>query len=180
MGWPLPHDFNEAVQNPASVFTDADLKASQVICGPTGMPLPRSGNFADVYQVRGSDAREWAVKCFTRSVTGLDSRYDKVSQALAKANLPFTIPFSYLTEGIRVAGRWMPIVKMEWVDGLQLNQFLRDNHARPAVLEGLLALWTRVAKRLHDSGLAHADLQHGNIMLIPGTKPGQISVRLID
>src|SRR6266540_545162 len=70
MNWPLPQDFNESVQNPATAFGDSDLKTGHTIVGPTGLPLPRSGNFADVYQIRAADSRNWAVKCFTRPVTG--------------------------------------------------------------------------------------------------------------
>src|SRR6476661_1124589 len=134
MSWPMPQDFNESIQNPSHAFNDPDLKASQPVVGPTGLPLPRSGNFADVYQLRGADGREWAVKCFTRPVAGLAERYAKVSEALAKAGLPFSIGFSFLGEGIRVGGAWRPVVKMEWVEGLLLNQVARENAGKPAVL----------------------------------------------
>jgi hypothetical protein len=180
MNWPLPADFNEAVQFPATAFRDPDLSAGQTVVGPTGLPLPRSGNFADVYQLRGADSREWAVKCFTRPVVGLDKRYERVTAALTAANLPFTIPFTFLSEGVRVSGRWLPAVKMQWVDGLQLNQFVRENVSRPAVLDGLFGMWVRLCSRLREAGLAHADLQHGNVLLVPGAKPGQFGLRLID
>ncbi len=114
-------DFNEAVQNPATAFSDADLKNGHTVVGPTGLPLPRSGNFADVYQVRASNGRDWAMKCFTHPVTGLEHRYRKIDDALKKAGLPFTIEFAYLKEGVMVHGGWHPALKMEWVDGLQLK-----------------------------------------------------------
>jgi hypothetical protein len=114
MSWPLPQDFNEAVQNPASVFSDPDLQAGEIVTGPHGLPLPHSGNFADVYQVLGPDGRNWAVKCFTRPVSGLGQRYAQVSATLAQADLPFTVPFQYLSNGIRVRGAWRPAIKMEW------------------------------------------------------------------
>src|SRR5438132_1652911 len=102
MRWPLPQDFNEAVQTPSEAFADPDLKAGRPVVGPTGLPLPRSGNFADVYQFLGADGRSWAVKCFTRPVSGLAERYARVAETLAKANLPFGVAFTYLAEGIRV------------------------------------------------------------------------------
>src|SRR5437868_6962548 len=126
MSWPLPQDFNEAVQTPALAFDDPDLKAGQPVVGPQGLPLPRSGNFADVYQVRGADGRDWAVKCFTRPVVGLDFRYQKVGDTLAHEKLPFTVPFTFLPKGILVGGEWRPAVKMEWVNGLLLNQCVRE------------------------------------------------------
>lgn len=180
MRWPLSQDFNEAVQCPGLAFTDPDLKTGQAVVGAQGLPLPRSGNFADVYQVRGAAGRDFAVKCFTRPVVGLDTRYEHVSRALAKANLPFAIGFTFLAEGIRVAGEWRPVVKMDWIDGLQLNQFVRENAGKPAALDGLLRAWVWTCKRLREAGIAHADLQHGNVLLVPGPKPGTVGLTLID
>jgi WD40 repeat protein len=180
MNWPLPTEFNEAVQTPSLVFADPDLKAGTPVVGATGLPLPRAGNFADVYQIRGADGRDWAVKCFTRPVTGLDERYQKVGEALAAAKLPFTVRFQFLADGIRVRGEKRPAVKMEWVDGLLLNQFVRDNAAKPAALDALLVIWVRMCRKLRELGIAHADLQHGNVLLVAGSRPGAFGVKLID
>ena len=180
MNWPLPQDFNEAVQNPATAFSDADLKAGHTVVGPTGLPLPRSGNFADVYQIRAANGRDWAIKCFTRPVTGLEQRYKKVDDALRKAGLPFTIDFTYLNEGVLVRGEWRPAVKMEWVDGLQLNQVVRDQAGSTKVLDALGQMWSRLCKKLRDTGIAHADLQHGNVLLVAGTRAGSYGLKLID
>ena len=137
MNWPLSHDFNEAVQNPPTAFADPDLKGGETVVGATGLPLPRSGNFADVYQVRGADGRDWAVKCFTRPVAGLAERYAQVSAALTAADLPFTVGFTFLPWGIRVGGAWRPAVKMEWVEGLLLNQMVREKADKPETLAKL-------------------------------------------
>ncbi|MCI0699924.1 MAG: hypothetical protein L0241_02440 [Planctomycetia bacterium] len=180
MSWPLSHEFNEAIQNPKIAFTDLDLKAGEAVVGAQGLPLPRSGNFADVYQLHGADGRDWAVKCFTRPVVGLAERYARVSEALAQANLPFAVGFSFLAEGIRVGGVWRPVVKMEWVEGLLLNQVIRENANRPAVLTALGQMWVKLCKRLREAGITHADLQHGNILLVPGSRPGSYGLKLID
>ena len=180
MSWPMSQDYNEAMQSPRLSFSDPDLKTGDTVVGAHGMPLPRSGNFADVYQLRGADGREWAVKCFTRPVTGLDERYGKISEALAEANFPFSVGFEFLAEGIRVGGVGRPIVKMEWVEGLLLNQVIRENAGRPTVLAALGQMWVKLCKRLREAGLAHADLQHGNVMLVPGSRPGAFGLKLID
>ncbi len=180
MSWPLPQDFNEAIQNPSSAFSDPELKAGQPIVGPQGLPLPRSGNFADVYQIRAGDGRDWAVKCFTRPVTGLEERYAKVEEALARAGLPFTVGFTFQTEGIRVRGQARPILRMEWVDGLLLNQVARDQAGTPKVLDALSQMWSRLARRLREARIAHADLQHGNVLLVPGSRSGSYGLKLID
>jgi hypothetical protein len=53
MSWPLSQDYNEAIQDPQNSFSDAELRASEIVCNALGIPMPRSGNFADVYEVRG-------------------------------------------------------------------------------------------------------------------------------
>ncbi len=180
MSWPLPQDFNEAIQNPAASFNDPDLLAAQPILGAQGLPLPRSGNFADVYQVRSPDGRDWAVKCFTRAVTGLEQRYTKISEALNKAGLPFTVSFTFLPSGIRVRGQWYPVVKMEWVEGLLLSQVVRDSADRAANLSTIGQMWGKLCQRLRESAIAHADIQHGNVLLVPGSRSGSYGLKLID
>src|SRR5262245_14882201 len=55
INWPLSQDYNEAIQSPVTNFADYDLRGGQAVVNTLGIPLPCSGNFADVYQVRGSD-----------------------------------------------------------------------------------------------------------------------------
>ena len=179
MPWPVSQDYNEAVQNPGTSFADDDLSQAAAVTNALGLPIPRSGNFADVYEFTRGDAR-WAVKCFTRPVQGLAERYDAISRGLHEARLPFSIEFKYLRQGVRVRGDWYPVLKMEWVEGFLLNQFVRDNLERPAVLDALCQIWVRMARRLRQAEVTHGDLQHGNVLLVPGSKATSLAVRLID
>jgi formylglycine-generating enzyme required for sulfatase activity len=180
MPWPLSQDYNEAIQSPAANFTDADLKKGEAATNALGIPMPYSGNFADVYQVRCPDDSRWAVKCFTREAPGLRERYQEISAHLKQARLPFTVDFTYLEKGIRVAGKWYPVLKMQWVEGLTLNQFVSQNLDKPAMLEALCQIWTRMATRLRAADVAHCDLQHGNILLAPGAGANSLALKLID
>ncbi len=180
MPWPLSQDYNEAIQSPATNFTDADLQKGETVANALGIPMPCSGNFADVYQVRCPDGSRWAVKCFTREAVGLRERYQEISAWLRRAKLPFTVDFSYLEQGIRVAGKWHPVLKMQWVEGLTLNQFVAQHLDKPAMLEALLQLWVRMGKYLRDAEVGHCDLQHGNVLLVPGSTPGALALKLID
>jgi PA14 domain-containing protein len=47
MAWPLSQDYNEAVQAPHLCFADDELRAGQAATNALGLPVPRSGNFAD-------------------------------------------------------------------------------------------------------------------------------------
>jgi hypothetical protein len=180
MAWPLSQDYNEAVQNPSSSFADAELCGGEPVLNAMGMPQPRSGNFADVYEFKGVSGARWAVKCFTREVPGLRERYAEISKFLLQAKLPFTVDFKYLDNGLRIRGQWYPVLKMQWVDGFLLNEFIRCNLDKPPLLDGLGQIWMRMGKRLYDAKIAHADLQHGNVILIPGSRNTALAVKLID
>jgi regulation of enolase protein 1 (concanavalin A-like superfamily) len=180
MSWPLSQDYNESIQDPRHSFGDAELKTGEAVTNPLGIPLPRSGNFADVYEVRCPSGSRWAVKCFTREVAGLRERYNEISKYLHQTNLPFMVDFQYLEEGIRVRGGWYPILKMQWVEGFVLNEFVRDNLDKKPILQAMSQIWLRMARRLRDAKLAHCDLQHGNVLLVPGSTANSLAVKLID
>ena len=155
MTWPLSQDYNEAIQSPES-FADPDLRRGEAATNALGMPMPCSGNFADVYEVHCPDGGSWAVKCFTRQVPGLRERYQEISRHLHQAKLPFTVDFTYLEQGIRIAGRWYPILKMQWVEGFTLNQFVRATSTSRPMLEALCRIWAQLARHLRDADIAHA------------------------
>jgi WD40 repeat protein len=181
MSWPLSQDYNEAIQDPATSFADAELRRGEPTLNALGLPWPRSGNFADVYEVTcHASGDKWAVKCFTRQVHNQAARYRLISRHLEAARLPFTVDFQYLTQGIRIHGQWYPILKMRWVEGLLLNEFVRTNLDKPALLHALGQIWLRMSRRLCEVGVGHCDLQHGNVILVPGSKTQSLAVKLID
>jgi hypothetical protein len=180
VAWPQPTDYNEAVQTPRLCFKDPELQAGEVVVDALDMPLPYSGNFADVYQIRGPNGQAWAVKCFTREVSSLQSRYQAISHHLKQGSPPFMVQFRYLTEGIRVGGKWYPVLKMDWVQGFTLNEFARLHAHKPHVMYRLAQMWVKLSLQLRRANMAHADLQHGNVLLVPGERASQLSMRLID
>ncbi|MBI5760743.1 MAG: SUMF1/EgtB/PvdO family nonheme iron enzyme [Planctomycetales bacterium] len=179
--WPHSTDYIEAVQAPAVNFADPDLRSAEVVTNAMGLPQPCSGNFADVYQFRTSDGRRsWAVKCFTRPVSKLSERYREISQHLEQARLPFSVEFKYLEQGVRIRGQWYPVVKMDWVEGLTLSQWARQNLGKPKLIEILFGIWLKIEPRLRQAQAAHGDLQHGNVLLVPGTTENSLALKLID
>jgi WD40 repeat protein len=176
----MSQDYNEAVQSPAVNFADPDLCQGKAVVNALGLPMPCAGNFADVYQVCCPDGARWAVKCFTREVPGLRERYAAIGEHLARARLPFTVEFRYLEQGVRVRGQWYPVLKMEWVEGLLLNEFVRGALDKPAALEALARIFVRLQRRLRAAHVAHGDLQHGNILLVLDAGTGSLALKLVD
>jgi pimeloyl-ACP methyl ester carboxylesterase len=180
MPWPQPTDYNAAIQNPAVSLADPDLRQGRVVTNPLGLPSLHSGNFADVYQMQGSDGQSWAVKCFTREIPGLAVRYRSVSEHLRRVRRPFLVDFTWLVEGIRIKGQWFPLLKMRWVEGFTLNQFLDEYADHHAAVNQLAGLWLKLARELREALIGHGDLQHGNVLLVPGSQASSMALKLID
>lgn len=170
--WPSPQDYNEALQNPQVVFKDPGLKSALAELDQLGLPKPVSGGFASVYKlVRGEES--WAVRCFLRNVDDLELRYDKISQFLKKCALSNTISFQYLSEGIKINGSCYPILKMSWVEGTTLEAYIEANLDNPVRLKALPQQFLDLCRNLCKAGIAHGDLQHGNILV---TREGLVLV----
>lgn len=166
-------DYQEAIQSPRLCFSDGELKSGTPALNPLGLPQPITGGFASVYQVRNGKGR-WAVRCFLHRIADLRERYALISQSLKKNPLRFMVGFDYLPEGIRVKGGWYPALKMEWVNGDTLNIHVQKSLKSPKALLKLAERWTDLVESLERSGIAHGDLQHGNILVQDG------QLRLID
>uniref|UniRef100_A0A7C4QN75 Protein kinase domain-containing protein n=1 Tax=Schlesneria paludicola TaxID=360056 RepID=A0A7C4QN75_9PLAN len=179
--WPSPPDYLEAVQSPSRCFADTELSRAEVVEDALGLPQVCSGNFACVFHLQAPrEQRAWAVKCFTRQVPGLRERYDRISQHLKNAALPYTIGFEYLPRGILVRGEWFPVVKMDWVTGDALHQAVSLHLDEPRFLKDLYRRWLKVEPLLRNRQTAHGDLQHGNILLVREAARKDERLRLID
>ena len=167
MPWPTPQDYNEAIQNPQQCFADSELRSGSPQLSPLGLPRPITGNFASVYRVHCAK-RDWAVRCFWREFSDLQTRYSAISAHLAASRLPYTVGFEYLPRGISVKGEWYPILKMEWVEGELLDTFVEKHLAEATTLRVLADSWRQMCAALDRAAVAHGDLQHGNVLVSNG------------
>ena len=180
MGWPTPENYDEAVQNLHHSMGDEELRTGQAALDDQQLPMVWAGSFASVYHINcPATGKSWAMKCFTRDVSARQERYRHIAAHLQAAGLPFTVPFVYLERGIQVRGQWFPAVKMEWVEGQTLNRFVEESLDKPKMLRQLRNLWPKLAARLREADIAHADLQHGNVLLVP-SPDGKLALKLID
>ena len=174
MPWPAMLDFTEAVQNPERCFEGQDIAQGTTALTPLGLPLVYSGNFASVYKMTTPNG-DVAVRCFTREVRDQQERYGHLSDYLKGVKPEAFVDFQYVEQGIRVRGQWYPIVRMEWAQGDRLDKFVEDHLDTPEILLELAARWRGANGTLRGLGIAHNDLQHGNVMARE-----QGAVRLVD
>ena len=169
MPWPTATEFSDAIQNPAVCFREdpelaGGLVASYPSGGRAGMPIVATGQFACVYKVSVGGG-EVAVRCFTREVKDQQDRYRWLHEQLGAALPDSFVRFRYLDQGILVKGQWYPIVRMDWANGEPLNKFVQQNLGNPEAIAGVAARWRGAVVGLRGLGIAHNDLQHGNVMV---------------
>jgi hypothetical protein len=117
---------------------------------------------------------EFAVRCFRGYLGDRDQRYRAIQNHVRSSPVPFLTEFNYASEGIMVGGQRYPILFMKWIEGPTLDLYVGEMLHRREVLLHLAAEWLRVVSAVQTSGMAHGDLQHGNVIVDHG------QLRLID
>ncbi len=152
MSYPQITDYQEAVQHPAHAFIDPDLKQGAVAENNLGLPLVMSGGFALTYAVT-TPRRKCAVRCFHREIPAIQQKYDATSKKLRSLAIGCFVDFDFRdTLGI-------------WLD---------KNFNNPPALEKARTDFVAIARFLEREGIAHGDIQNGNVMVADG------EIKLID
>ncbi len=164
VAWPTPQDYSEAIQNPQDCFSDPDLINGTVSTDALGLPRVASGMFASVYKIN-TDSNNWAVRCFLRNLPETLERYVVIEEELHKVGLSSTVEFDLQEEGIKIHNRNFPMLKMQWCSGISLTTWLEKHLNDPASLKRFLDNWQSTVAEMQNAGIAHGDLQHGNILI---------------
>lgn len=164
--FPTNSDYVQALQNTGVCFHDQELKTGRVELTSLGLPKAISGNFASVFSMTGASGKRYAVKCFTREVGGQNKRYEAIHEVLANLARPWQVGFEYITQGVLVDGRWHPILRMEWVEKSKtLIPWLEENLGQPGRILHVAEQFAASIEDLQRAGIAHGDLQHGNLLI---------------
>jgi hypothetical protein len=164
MPLPTADAYNDAIQTPRLAFPDPVLAGGIADCNGFGIPKAVSGGFAITYRINGS-GRAFAVRCFQKEAHDLQDRYRSIHKCLQNTKLAPFVEFEYQQNGIRVKGSTYPIVKMEWIAGTTLGEYLEANHANRQPMESLRKQFACLEQDLARCGLAHGDLQNGNVLV---------------
>lgn len=164
MSYPTLEQYQEALQHPQTVFLDPQLKSGVIRTSGLGLPVVVSGGFALTYAVEVGVSKK-AVRCFHREATGLEIRYAAISTKLNRLASKYFVDFEFQTQGVRLNGSTYPLVKMAWASGETLGEFIESNHADKSKLTNLLNSLAELSGYLELQGIAHGDLQEGNLMV---------------
>jgi hypothetical protein len=169
--WPTATDYVAAVQAPAATFHHDGIAELRPRPGLMGLPAATTGQNAIVFDTDGPRGRT-ALRCFT----SVPARGDDAYRRLEAMDLPdVLVPVRWHADAIEISGARWPVVTMPWIVGDPLNRWVGDNIHRPARVAELADAWVEACRIMPACGIAHGDLQHGNVLVTPDAQ-----LRLID
>ena len=136
-----------------------------------------NGSYAVVFKAKHLD-ENFAIRCFISANQTVFWRYKKIDNYLKGLQENWVTKFDYIENGINIRGQLLPMVKMEWVDGLLLNKYISKHIHDNNALEQLQRAFVELSDRLEYHKISHGDIQCGNV-IIQGDPENPI-IRLID
>ena len=166
MNYPSISDYIEALRDAEDSLSE--LKDLRLVYDDQGHPIMSSGNFAVVFKMQAPTGEYHALKCFLRDQEERSERYRMIAEELQYVQSTYLVKFRYLESELFVDvpntdGEEYPVLLMDWVDGIPLDQYLKTiinyNYGKDllAYRFSLLARW------LVTQPFAHGDLKPDNI-----------------
>lgn len=171
--WPTAVDYAQAIQDTSSLL-DAGLAQVTLKEDMLGMPVSAAGQSAVVFHVLDQGAGA-AVRFFTRPPRDGRIRYRALGDHLQTYPCDSVVSARWVEDAITVGDHDRPAVWMPWAEGRPLNLLVEDLLDDPRRLHSLAELWLDVLDDLRGSGMAHGDLQNGNILVTE-----DLSISLVD
>jgi hypothetical protein len=144
---------------------------------PIKVYLFGSGAFAAVFKgcLNGTN---YAIRCFLTAEDETINRYKTICDYLYDIQASWKTECEFIENEISINGNSYPILKMEWLNGLLINQFVSNHLSDNNVLSELQKKLVSISNDLENHKIGHGDLQCGNI-IITGTS-SDFQVKLID
>ncbi len=169
MTYPLISEYVEAVKNAEDNFEK--LRNLRPVTDGNGNPVMTSGNFAVVFKMRDEKKDKiYAVKCFLKDQPNRADNYRMIAEELEYVSSSFLTKFQYLdnelfVDSANADGDEFPVLLMDWVDGVNLDQYIRQHIDDTYQLHLLAYQFSRLALWLMPQPFAHGDLKPDNIMV---------------
>ncbi len=172
--WPTAAQYREAVAD-RDALGRADLRNGRLELGSGGVPKSYDGTFSTTFHFTTADG-DVAFRCF-KGGDDPRRRYAAIAELLRYVRNDALCWTEFEPEAIRVDGTPWPAVIMEWIAGRSLDAevavIVADDGGGDALMR-LAMQFREVVRSLDALGIAHGDLQHGNILVADGR------LRLID
>ena len=166
MNYPSISDYIEALRDAEDSLSE--LKDLRLVYDDQGHPIMSSGNFAVVFKMQAPMGEYHALKCFLRDQEERSERYRLIAEELQYVQSTYLVKFRYLESELFVdvpntGGEEYPVLLMDWVDGIPLDQYLKTVINKSYEKDLLVYRFSLLARWLVTQPFAHGDLKPDNI-----------------
>ena len=166
MNYPSISDYIEALRDAEDSLSE--LKDLRLVYDDQGHPIMSSGNFAVVFKMQAPTGQYHALKCFLRDQEERSERYRLIAEELQYVQSTYLVKFRYLESELFVdvpntGGEEYPVLLMDWVDGIPLDQYLKTIRYKSYEKDLLAYRFSLLARWLVTQPFAHGDLKPDNI-----------------
>ena len=166
MNYPSISDYIEALRDAEDSLSE--LKDLRLVYDGQGHPIMSSGNFAVVFKMQAPTGEYHALKCFLRDQEERSERYRLIAEELQYVQSTYLVKFRYLESELFIdvpntGGEEYPVLLMDWVDGIPLDQYLKTIINKSYEKDLLAYRFSLLARWLVTQPFAHGDLKPDNI-----------------
>jgi serine/threonine protein kinase len=144
---------------------DKELRAAELsLDWWSGQPYCVTGDSAVVYQLI-TKKQSFAIKCYTTDIPSLIEHYQQLQMFFySRRNQLFVSP-EIIPKGIQISKQRFPILKMDWVEGKTLRQYVSENINKPNVLLETAHKLAQAAAVLRDYNFVHGTVNPDNVLV---------------
>jgi len=177
--FPTIGDYNQLIQQKGgnAFISLRNISFIPSRTAPIKVFLFGSGAYAAVFKgsINGSN---YAIRCFLTAEDETINRYKIICDRLKSIRSEWKTDCEFLDNEIQFNGKIYPVLKMEWLNGVLINQFVSNNITDNNVLNELQKKLVAISDDLEKNKIGHGDLQCGNV-IITGTS-ANFQIKLID
>lgn len=177
--FPTIGEYNQTIQNKNDwtfqSLNDLNFIPSKIF--PIKIFSFGSGSYAVVFKAT-QNSRNYAIRCFLSTEQENINRYQSICNYLNTIKENWKVDCDFFDNEITVNGVLYPVLTMEWIEGVLINQFVTENLHNNSVLSELQKQLVEISNSLESHKIGHGDLQCGNIIV---QKSGaNFQIKLID
>lgn len=158
------HSIVTSIKNLNVFLKVPELQGAVAVRKENGQPFCYTGGFNMVFKLEHNQ-KKWAFRVWHVPFGEKKERFKKIANYLKEKNLPYFAEFIYDTKGLLVNGTLHDTIRMEWLEGQPLKEFIKDNLYNKELLLDFAEKFLQMTQTLRKNNISHGDLQHGNLLI---------------
>lgn len=159
--------------NAFTTLTDLQFVPSRT--SPAKIYTYGSGTFAVVFKAKENENTKVAIRCFIGGRHDYVNRHKHISEYLKDIRSTWVTKTILLEDEISVNDNLYPVIKMDWVEGQLINDYISANIKNNAILSSLQNQIIKINGSKERKQIGHGDIQCGNVLIDINER-----IRLID